>query len=504
MSRLVIPVNRLGTALGLIVPALLAVGAGGSALAATGPAVAAGPAGASVREAAAPVCSVTWVGRASTPLWTTAQNWSTGTVPGPTSDVCIGTGVDVLTDVSISVHSLRLGPDAGIALEGTSSNPLTATVATSVDLTPGGISRIDLTYASIDAAQINDQGGTIFTDGTCNLTSPDIVFGRGGSVQAANGTTALSSLPQLSNGTLTGATIDTSGATVVLPGDVTHLVSANVGVGANSAIKDAAGKNALTGLTSIDSRSSLLLDSNLALAGGLSSSGNVTLVGQTLTVPGTFNQAQGTLSVLTGTTLKTGQVTIDHGAMLVDEGSIAGNLVNDGFTQASGTAHVTGNYAQASGASLASGFGGVLAVAGHAALAGEVLSAELVSDPGDTSPAITFGSRSGGFTSVGLGFTLLTTAQAIDVVTTPQIVASATTVAPGGTVTVSGQSFGFQTTVRIFLDRVSSRPLATTHAGYRGVFAVPATIPVSAKPGSHHLIAVGADGSQAETTITVS
>jgi hypothetical protein len=90
------------------------------------------------------------------------------------------------------------------------------------------------------------------------------------------------------------------------------------------------------------------------------------------------------------------------------------------------------------------------------------------------------------------------------VVTTPQIVASAATAAPGQTVTVSGQSFGFQTTVRIFLDRVSAQPLVTTHAGYRGVLSTSVTIPASVKAGTHHLIAVGSDGNQAETTITVS
>ncbi len=94
------------------------------------------------------------------------------------------------------------------------------TVATGITMTPGGISRIDLTHASINAAKINDQGGFIYTDFNCNLTSPDIVFGAGGSLQAANGTTTLTSLPQLSNGTLTGATIHTDGATVVVPGDI--------------------------------------------------------------------------------------------------------------------------------------------------------------------------------------------------------------------------------------------------------------------------------------------
>lgn len=296
-------------------------------------------------------------------MWTDPKNWSTGRLPGPADDVCItNTGDDVLTSISISVHSLLLGSDAGIALNGTSSRPLTATVATGITMTPGGISRIDLTLASINAAKINDQGGFIYTDFNCSLTSPDIVFGAGGSLQAANGTTTLTSLPQLSNGTLTGATIHTDGATVVVPGDITHLVAANVTVGA----------------------------------------------------------------------------------------------------------------------SLFSGFGGLLAVSGQATLAGSVSASEFVPKPGDTSPLITFGSLSGNFTGHGLGIVLAVKPHEIDAIITPQIAASPTTAAPGG------------------------RAVGTATAGIRGNFAVTVTIPASAKVGSHHLIAVGSDGDQASTTITVS
>jgi hypothetical protein len=487
-------------ALALAVPAAMVVVSGASALAAAGPAAAA------ARGAAAPSCTVNWVGRDFPPMWTDPKNWSTGKVPGPADDVCItNTGDDVLTSISIDVHSLLLGPVAGIAMEGTPSNPLTATVATSVTMTPGAASRIDLTDASINAAQIDDQGGTIFTDGPCNLTSPDVVFGAGGSLQAANGTTTLSSLPQLSNGTLTGATIDTALATVVLPSDISHLVNANIGVGAKSEIRDAAGHNALTGLTSIDMQSSLLLAGSLTLPGSLTASGNVNLEGAHLTLGGTFTQAQGTLSIA-NSTVTTSQVTIGAGGTLFDlyggGSTIAGNLVNDGSVEA-GHLQVTGNYTQAPGASLGVGFGVLLAVKGQATLAGSVSAAELFSDPGDTAALITFGSLSGGFTSHSVGIVLTTKPHEIDATITPQIAATPATVAPGQTVTVDGGGFQNSERVRIFLHSVTGRPLATAIAGIRGQFAATFTVPSFTATGTQQIIAVGGLGDQATTTITV-
>ena len=262
-----------------------------------------------------------------------------------------------------------------------------------------------------------------------------------GSLQAGNGTTTLTSLPQLSNGTLTGASFFTTGATVVLPADITHLVSANIGVGAKSAIKDAHGRNPLTGLTSVDPRSSLSLGTSLALTGAsIAANGTVSVSGAALTLTGPFTQAQGALS-LSSATLNATQVTIGQGAMLqAGQGTISGNLVNDGNAAVLGAAasQVTGSYSQAPNASLTSGFTGIpgsrapLAVAGNATLAGVVLSSDFLPSRGDSAPAITFGSLSGGFTGHSPGFRLVTKAHEVDVVVHPQLTAAPATVAPGG------------------------------------------------------------------------
>src|SRR5579863_7199267 len=487
------------TALGLVTPAALIVAGGGSALAASGPAAAAG-------GVSAVTCTVHWAGRAVLPDWTTAKNWSTGQVPGPADDVCIGTGADVLTNVSIQIHSLRLGPDAGIALEGTSSKPLSATVATFVDMT-GTYSRIDLADASVSAARISDPGGgTIWTDGNCSLISPHIAFGSGGGVNAASGTTTLSSLPQLSNGTLTGASLNTSDAVLVLPGDITHLVASNVGVGATSAIQDTGGHNALTGLTSIDAQSSLTADSALSLTGPLDASGNVTVGGgATLAVGGTFTQAQGTLSLYAGgpATVRASQVVIGQPAfLLAEQGTIAGSLANDGSASVFGLT-VTGSYTQSSAGTLGAALGEPLAVTGQATLAGAADSGQPDPSPGASGPVITFGSLSGNFTSHGLGINLLTKQRKIDAIITPQIASSATAVIRGQQVTVSGASFRLGENVSIYLDQAAGAPLATAIGRYFGRFTTPVTIPWTS-PGQHKLIAVGSEGSRTHITVTVS
>jgi hypothetical protein len=62
----------------------LAVAGGGFALAGTVPATAATSVG-----TATPTCTDTWVGGGAKVLWTVAQNWSTGHVPGPSDNVCM-------------------------------------------------------------------------------------------------------------------------------------------------------------------------------------------------------------------------------------------------------------------------------------------------------------------------------------------------------------------------------------------------------------------------------
>lgn len=496
MRKLVVCAIGARTALRLVVPV---------ALVATG-ALTAVPAAAAARAAAPSSCTVRWVGKATQPMWTIASNWSTGKVPGPADDVCIDVGgVDVLTPVSITIHSLELGPDAGIALEGTASKHVTATVATSVTMHQGVITRIDLAHGTIKAPKITDLGGTIFTDGNCDLASPDIAFSGGADVQAANGTTTLASLTGLSNGTLTGASFQTDNATVVLPGDITHLASANLSVGPGSAIDDPAGHNALTRLTSVDAQSSLTDANNLTLAGGsFTASGNITVNGATLAVGGPFTQAQGTLLLGESAILSASTVTIDQGASLTDGGTITTNLVNDGTVQASGTAQVTGDYTQATGATLVTGFGGLLAVTGMANLSGSVLVSELLTHTGDTTRLITFGSLHGGFTSPSLGLRLFTKANEIDAIVIPQLAVSPATVAPGGTVTVNGGGFTYPETARIFLDQVGGTPLGSSGIGIHGTFTATVTIPAATAAGPHRLIAVENDGKRASIAIKVS
>ena len=395
------PVRRLA------VPALAGLAAA-AALVAAGPGaiLAASPAGAATHGTAASSCTVHWTGRGDGQLWTDARNWSTGKVPGPSDNVCIaGLNTNVLTQVSITVHSLRLNGDGFIDLSGTAASPITATATSgimprSATLTGG----IEMSNATIKAAQIISHRGTIFTGGTSDIVSPDIVMADQSALEAFGGKTTVSSLSELSNGTLTGASVLAGdAATVVLPGDITHLSSAHVTVLTGSAIDDPAGHPVLSGLTSVDARSSLEDHNTLTLTSpSLTASGDVIFGPGTLAIAGPYTQAGHTLLVGLQSTVRATSVTIDHGAGFnnIGTGTVAGDLVNDGKTGIlqNSTTHVTGNDTQAPGATLFTGFGNLLTVTGTATLAGSVSASETFTKTGDTTQLITFGSLAGGFT----------------------------------------------------------------------------------------------------------
>jgi hypothetical protein len=481
--------------------ALVAVGAGSI--------FAAVPAAAAAHRMAVSSCTVRWTGSGDGQLWTDPRNWSTGKVPGASDNVCIaGLNTNVLTQVSITVHSLLLNGDGFINLQGTSSKPVTATVATSVTMPPNATltGGIEMTDATLKAGQISSHRGTIFTAGTCHIISPHVIFADQSSLEAFNGTATLSSLPELSNGTLTGVGILADHAKVVLPGDITHLASAHINLHRDSALDDPAGHPALAGLTSIDARSSLIDFSNLALTGSsFTAGGQVEFGGRTLTIAGPFTQAAHTLSLAPQSTLSARPVTIGRRAGFADFGTVAADLVNDGRLGATGTPHVTGNYTQAPGATLFSGFGNLLTVTGKAQLAGSISATEQFAKTGDTTPLITFGSLGGDFTRHPLGLKLRTTAHEIDGIQVPQLAVSPAAVSPGQAVTVRGGGFTLNQDVRIFLDHASGTPLPTgvTVTNLAGGFTVTATIPASAAAGPHRLIAVATDGEQASAPITV-
>lgn len=85
-----------------------------------------------------------------------------------------------------------------------------------------------------------------------------------------------------------------------------------------------------------------------------------------------------------------------------------------------------------------------------------------------------------------------------------QIAATASTVAPGGAVTVNGGDFGLASNVTVFLDQAGGTALGTARASVYGDVTVTGNIPSSLLPGTHKLVAVGADGRRATATITVS
>ena len=474
---------------GLVVPATV-IATGAAALAAAAP-------------AAASSCTVTWVGGGSTTLWANAQNWSTGQVPGPASDVCMTPFDFVTANVPVRIHSLQVGGEMTVIFEGTAGHPAQVHIATMLD----NAGNVELDNAVLSVPQLDNRNG-VDSQGTSVLTSP--AFHNGGSVFALAGSLTLTDgLAQLSNGALaSGSWGALDNGTLVLPGDVTSLKSGEISLGLGSAIDDPAHGTALARLGSIGPAATLALaETSLSLAGNLAADGNVDVGGYdgsaNLTVAGTLTQANGTLAMVNQSTVTARTVTIDPGASLSATGTITGNLVNNGSVAAS--LSVTGSYTQAASATLSAGFGSELMVGGKATLAGTLVARKAPPPaPGTASPAITFASASGGFTSHSLGFNLVTGAHQIGVVAQTQIAATAATVAPGGEVTVNGGDFGLDSSVTVFVDQAGGTALGTARASVYGEVTVTGNIPSSLPPGTHKLIAVDSDGRRATTTITVS
>ena len=474
---------------GLAVPATV-IATGGAALAAVGQADAS--------------CTVTWVGGGSTTLWTNAQNWSTGQVPGPTSDVCMTPFAFVTANVPVRIHALRVGEEMTVTFSGTAAHPAQVRIATALD----NAGNVELDNASLSVPRMDNRNG-VESQGTSVLTSP--AFDNGGTVAAESGSLTLTdSLAQLSNGTLDSGIWDALGATLVLPGDVTNLTSGAIILGGTgSAIDDPAHRTALAGLGSIGPAATLAVTGTLSLAGSLTADGTVELGGYTgsgdLTVAGTLTQTQGSLSMANQSTLTARTVTIGQHASLIAAGTLAGDLVNDGAVEPADNLSVTGSYTQAVGATLGAGFVTELMVGGKATLAGTLVSHEVPPPtPGTGGTAITFASVSGGFTRHSLGFNLVTGAHQIGVVAQTQIAPTAATVAPGGAVAVNGGDFGLASNVTVFLDQAGGTVLGTARASVYGDVTVTGTIPSSLPPGTHKLIAVDSDGRRATATITVS
>jgi len=108
-------------------------------------------------------CSVEWTGNAGDGQWSTAGNWSTHRVPGPTRDVCILTAngtsgsVDAIATPSIAVHSIQVGQGVGLAFG-------SETVSIATSLTSQGY--LTMFGTTLSATSVDMQSGTLVGGGT--------------------------------------------------------------------------------------------------------------------------------------------------------------------------------------------------------------------------------------------------------------------------------------------------------------------------------------------------
>jgi hypothetical protein len=366
--------------------------------------------------ASSPSCSVSWTGNAGNGSWSTASNWSTHKVPGPTSDVCILTLATVNATPPVSVHSIQVGEGASL-LFGSGK----ASVATS--LANQGF--IQLTGTTLSAGSIDlPAPGDITSYGNTSITSP--AFSNTSTVSVGTGTLRLADNPvQLQNGTLSGGSWLVSGVLVV-PGDISHVTTQGTVVsidGMSSAMQDASGGDALATLTSVGAGVALAVDegASLTIAQGLTSHGVIdvgTGSGGSLTVSGTYTQASGATTNMSVGSLSATSVSVQSGSTLQGNGTVAGSITNNGNVAPQGSLTVTGNYSQAASAALTEQFGSTLKVNSNATLSGALnvtVNPKHPPNPGATYTALTFGSLNGSFTSHTAGFTLTTGANNIQV-----------------------------------------------------------------------------------------
>lgn len=477
-------------------------------------AVAVGTAAVAPGVRAASSCNVTWTGKAGDSRWNTAGNWSTGKVPGPTSDVCMSPFAFVTATGSQSVHSLRVLSEMTLTFEPGSH----LTVATAlINQATFQLDGAALTAGSIKNEASAASSAAIDTSGTSTINSAS--FSNAGNLSVVDGTLTLAKAPlNLKSGMLAGGSWLAENGVVALPGDITALSGgSSVTIsGQSAAIRDASGANALAGLSSVGANSSLTVtDTNaLALKGGLTSSGSVEVGvgynsgGGSLSIAGAYVQNAGAFGELAGATsasFSAASISIQSGSRFAAEtGALHGNVSNAGTLQV-GTATLAGSYTQTSAATLDVGVGSTLAVSGSAALAGVLqVSPFIVPAPGTSFTALSASAISGAFASHTLGFVVTQQPAQIVVTAQPQIAVSPASVMAGGSATVDGGDFAYSTNVIIFLDSTSGTPLASVTPPLDGFFSVQVVIPSGTSAGTHQLIALAADGRTAQVAIQVS
>jgi hypothetical protein len=339
-------------------------------------------------------------------------------VPDATSDVCI-TNAGVISPKSISVHSLQLlGQtllDSG-EVAGSSINVASKLVV------GGKLAQLVL-QGSLKAPAI-ENGGTITVEDNGDITSP--ALSNTGTILEEEGTLLIGDIPvQFKQGNLSGGRWDAIHGVLDFPQDISQLTGgASVNLEDQSSIQDPAGHSALATLSTIGAGSVLAAtQSPVSLNGNLVSQGDVELGGfvggGSLSIAGTYTQDSGALTSLNQVTLTAQRVSIESGSELDGAGTIDGSVTNSGRITPINSIAINGNYAQTSQGMLDEFFGTSLTVSASAMLSGALdlsVNSQFPPPPGSSFAAVTFGTRSGQFTSHTAGFALKAQPHAVDAV----------------------------------------------------------------------------------------
>jgi len=396
------------------------------------------PAGATDDPFACPAGSVQWTGNAGDGKWSTAGNWSTHKVPGPTSNVCIPTFGQADATPPISVNSIKVTEGGTLIILGSGKAGASLSVATSLTL-PGFIEMYDGTTLSAGSIDMPNPG-QIAVYGNSTITSPAFSNSTGTLWVYPGANLRLTDNPvQLQNGTLSGGNwlVDDTGL-LIIPSDITQITGGPEGayytvlsITSRGSLQDTSGNNPLATLTSVGSFTvlevpSLTLDDltcqgsfnvgSLTVTGTLTLESGCSAGAGSLTVSGTLAVPSGAKAAV-GSLLSATSVLVESGGTLSAGGTVQCSITNNG-TVSPGIVTVMGNYTQAAGAALTESFGNysTLNVKQNATLSGALNIEVNPKHPpasGAKYTALTAGSISGSFTSHTAGFTLTTSANGV-------------------------------------------------------------------------------------------
>ena len=316
----------------------------------------------------APVCNISWIDPAGG-SWEDPTNWNTGSVPGPSSDVCIvldGTYTVVLT-ASTTVRELIVG-DAGsgpvLAIRSTGGN--TVQLSVSEDLTNSGMVRL------------NSEG----TAGAVTLAvAGKLITEQSGIVESSAG----------------------AGGTRTLVAEIDNRGSMIVGTATIISDQGAAHKN--PGVFALTAGDLTVVQSGAGAS--FTNTGSLTITsGRMLTVIG------GLMKQESGGVIDGGGTLNIQGATFNGVGQVAATVNNSGRIapgSSAGTLSITGAYNQSAAGVLEIEIGGPgalydrMQVTGNAALAGTLdirLIGNFAPSPCDRFDVMSYGSGTGGFAVV--------------------------------------------------------------------------------------------------------